>query len=154
MRNYNTTESNKLLAEFMGYEYFPHLPQAIYKPGWWLKNTPDKYSKIGSSPTKFGGEYFLCRRHGDLRYSNEWNWLMQVAEKIDSLDLSDFYDEGNFMCVNVSIENSSCYIFVELNFDPAHRITGQSGGEVTKLKLVYSQVVEFVKWYNVILEKM
>lgn len=37
-----------------------------YKPGWWFKNTPDKYSKIGSSPTKFGGDYFLCRRHGVL----------------------------------------------------------------------------------------
>jgi len=144
----NTTESNKLLAKFMGYEYVPHLPEAIYKPGWWYKNTPDKYSKIGSKPTKFVESYFLCRRHGDLRYSNEWNWLMRVVEKIEKLNLSNFYDENNFMNVSVDIESGHCHIFVELNYDPSHRITGVSNYDTPKLKLVYSQVVEFVKWYN------
>ena len=91
----------------------------------------------------------LCSEdYGLFKYHNSWSSLLPVIEKIESLDLSDWYDEDNFMNCNVSIENGSCYIFVELNFDPPHRITGRSQGNITKLELVYSQVLEFIKWYN------
>ena len=64
------------------------------------------------------GEPLTC-----YNYSTSWDHLMPVIEKIESLDLSDWYDKGNFANVNVSIESGHCYIFVELNYDPINNRT-------------------------------
>tara|TARA_R110000796_G_C14484182_1_gene427030 strand:- start:377 stop:766 length:390 start_codon:yes stop_codon:yes gene_type:complete len=89
------------------------------------------------------GEPLTC-----YNYSTSWDHLMPVIEKIESLDLSDWYDKGNFANVNVSIESGHCYIFVELNYDPSHRVTGLSNFDISKIELIYSQVIAFIKWCN------
>jgi hypothetical protein len=98
----NTIENNILLAEFM-------------QPSF---NGFGTYDFDGQLLTK---EY--------LKFHSDWNWLMQVVEKIESLN------------VVVEVRENVCYIeetskeyFSEL--------------EVTKILATYKACVHFVKCYN------
>jgi len=78
-------ESNKLMAEFLGYSYH-HKHNQFYFAGW---------SK-GKS-----GEY-LCRTHQQLKFDTDWNWLMKVVEKIENLGFT--IHVGGHMCKIENIE--------------------------------------------------
>ena len=98
----NTIENNILLAEFM------------------------QPSFNGFGTYDFDGE-LLTKEY--LKFHSDWNWLMQVVEKIESLN------------VVVEVRENVCYIeetskeyFSEL--------------EVTKILATYKACVHFVKCYN------
>lgn len=100
----NTTENNKIIAEFMN--------KPTFKTDGWVKI-----------------EY-------ELLYHSDWNWLMEVIEKIESL---------NYSTEIKSISGLGHTMFF---------ISG--GAEVplsrrlikTKFEAVYNACVEFIKWYN------
>jgi len=141
MENEITKQSNRI-AEFKGYEYIPYDPDSVFKPGWWMKNTPKNYGKKGSASTKFSNLYFLCRRHGELRYYNEWNWLMPVVEKIESI-----YDDyhGYFA---VYISSNSCSIQgTKLTPEKADVYYSQFYRD-TKREATFLAVVNFIDWYD------
>lgn len=69
----------------------------------------------------------------ELRYHKEWNWIMPVIEKINSLTSEAFSNQNNRSrynelraCVNVAV------------------------GSVRALSLehTYKNVVDFIEWYN------
>jgi hypothetical protein len=91
----NTTDNNKLLAEFMDFE-------------WYAKDE-------------------------ELEYHKDWNWLMQVVEKIESLDYELFIET-----FEVRIEKHR-----ETLFRQHTKVSNQ-----TKIEAVYNACVSFVKWYN------
>ena len=98
-----TTENNRLLAEFMNLEYTV------------VNNTTLQTTLIS-----------------DLDFSKDWNWLMQVVEKIEemadwSLELLTTDKKEYQMLIPLSNTN----VIVE-----------------TKIEAVYNACVEFVKWYN------
>ena len=68
-------------------------------------------------------------KYGDwekIKYDTDWNWLMEVVDKIYEMDL--YYDRY--------IDYNSSMI---------------SDGKInlgTRINRVYEQVVEFIKWYN------
>lgn len=82
----NTIESNKLIAEFMGYEIF-------YRP----------YSNgfIKLSETE------LCDVD-DLKYHTDWNELHKVIDKIECTSVDNEDNSDNFF--NVMIEVFECNI--------------------------------------------
>jgi hypothetical protein len=93
-------ENNKLIAEFIGFVESP---------------TTNKYW------TKRSSEGFGIGELVDLKFDSDWNWLMQVVEKIDEvcgLDLHE-WDEH--------INNALCS---------------------KSLHTTYNACVEFIKWYN------
>ena len=96
------------------------------------------------SATKLSKDYFLCRRHGELRYYNEWNWLMDVVEKIESLKAPDGQCAGNYFCmilgngINIELPNREKDIL----------ICSTEQKKLTKLESVYLGVVKFIKWYT------
>ncbi len=140
---------NETIAVFMGYEYIPFTnADQDFKPGWWKKGVTTEDQSREAVSRKVGKGKFICRNHKNLKYHSSWDWLMPVVEKIESLELSDFYSEGNFSSVDVNIEKGHCYIYVHLNYDPPHRITGMSNYSMTKINLIYSQVLEFIKYYD------
>jgi hypothetical protein len=97
----NTTESNKLLAEFLGMELTTDgISQLYYTEDRSLRQIP--------------------------KFHTDWNWLMQVVDKIFSTDLyyDEYIDYNASMFTNGQIELSA------------------------SIKHVYDQCVEFVKWYN------
>lgn len=111
----NTIENNKLIAEFLGFEmshkinYVPsYLPNC-------MKNS----------------EHLKINNPDNLPFHLDWNWLMQVVEKIRSIDnkaKEDFkikllhYQRNNKTIFGLSILEGKEY--------------------------VYNACLEFIKWYN------
>lgn len=103
-----TTENNKLIAEFMG----------------WKIGHPELLE------LRWGNEWFEGRdkktTKGYLHFNSDWNWIMEVVDKVYSSDIYyDKYIEHN------SSMFSSGKIKLSANIDH-----------------VYKQIVEFIKWYN------
>ncbi len=73
---------NKLIAEFMGYEYIAYEGGSKVRPGWWRTDTP---AHILNYPcvNKLTKQYFLCRNHHALRYYNSWDALIPVMKKLN-----------------------------------------------------------------------
>ena len=110
----NTIENNKLLAEFMGGYQYDQEDDFI---------TFDFTNNIFSNDT-------ISLKH--LKFDIDWNWLMEVVEKIDSL------------CINTGFEIYSRYVHIRVN----NNLTISSNVCNSKREAVYKACVEFVKWYN------
>lgn len=67
-----------------------------------------------------------------LRFDTDWNWLMPVVEKIerDSFDLFGEYED-------TIINGCSCLIYLDIG--------SVSRTETSKIKAVYSAVVDYIK---------
>lgn len=127
---------NELIAEFMGYQYFPYKDE---EKGWlhgWIK--PEVNRKMGGIAYKVQHDLLLCRRKDDLKYHVNWDWLMPVVEKIESTQRSTLLYGG--------IANLKPYFF---------RIAGSFSGDFeteasgkTRIEAVYKAVLKFILWYN------
>ena len=68
-----------------------------------------------------------------LLYHKDWNWLMEVVEKIEDLNYSieiNKQEENDYQCLVVKKD-----ILIQ-EFSS------------TKIQAVYNACVEFIKWYN------
>lgn len=120
-----TVENNKIIAEFMGaiQAYKPYVNVELYE-----------YDMFGIIDQIEDGEneqhYFLPEQ---MLFHSDWNWLMEVVEKIESLgyDSEIIYrlDDGGHCCY--------------LNDSPV--FSSQMG---SKIEAVYNACLEFIKWYN------
>ena len=112
-------EDNKLIAEFMGYDYDPNkkqfnIPKHVYV-------TPS-----GNIKTDFSV--------GELKFHKDWNWLMEVVEKIESKGYGVTIGMGEYCVIQNDWEEDLEEIY--------------SLEENGKLLCTYGAVVEFIKWYN------
>ncbi len=119
------TENNKIIAEFMGYR----------------KMHPENKSL-----------YNIVRNHElhieDFKYDFDWNWLMEVVGKIESLEDTERFEISN-CSVNITYWTSK---EIKFNCNIHHRNNGKylMGGEKTvntKIDAVYNACLEFIKWY-------
>ena len=104
-----TTENNKIIAEFMG-----------------AKTDINVYHEIGSKMGKFD---LWLPKHGivvvsHLKYHSDWNWLMEVVEKIANIKswsinatleyLSESQDRDGLYTINdiyeAGLEFIKCYL--------------------------------------------
>lgn len=107
------TENNKLIVEFLGLINEPYyLPQH--------KTIEFKY-----------GEYIEWEHFNanELKFHSDWNWLMEVVEKIESIKGTQIFING-----------ISCEIMFKGRVISKHFNT--------KIEAVYNACVEFIKWYN------
>lgn len=114
------TENNKLIAEFMEAQV-----------------TIDTYFITGM---------YMTISENDLKYHSDWNWLMEVVEKIESLGVN-FWSVKSKVKLTIVGElakklNSSLY---DTEFEGYDFIYTQ---ENSKKEAVYNACVEFIKWYN------
>ena len=116
----DVSENNKLIAEFMGWECetLETVAPEEFRTKIYFEHNPKEYF------TTTIYKYIDCLFHSD------WNWLMHVVEKIESL--------GNA----VTIEENWCEIKSKSNFFKKERVAS------SKIEATYSAVVEFIKWYN------
>ena len=114
-----TTENNKLIAEFMGMKII------TFKGNEYVNNTGT----------------FTATTVEDLEaFQYDWNWLMEVVERIESLEIID--RKGRFSVNSICFdENYTAYITDE------EKDLIQVEGE-TKRVATYNAVVEFIKWHN------
>lgn len=104
------TENNKIIAEFMEWEI-------------------KKYStSISDVITPYGQ-----LTENQLKFHKDWNWLMEVVEKIETLNYG------------VRITRTTCFID-SLTAIPEFKILG--GLEETKIQAVYNACVGFINWHN------
>ncbi len=86
MDDHKILQGNKKFAEYLGYTYYG-FKDAKYKPFGWKRQDVATHEKLTYSgfPCE---RNFLCRSHNDLKFFNDWNWLMEVVEKIESENFS------------------------------------------------------------------
>lgn len=122
----NTTENNKLIAEFMGY--------ALYEG--YSYRVPHYDSYVGVD----GNMHETPIHHiHSLKFHTSWDWLIPIVEKIESI----IFDENNSFNVTIG---SSIYCVIQDSNGECYDMTYD--GEESKLAVVYKAVVEFIKWYN------
>jgi len=107
------TENNKIIAVFMGLSYCEK-----YQFEGWYKNHEHN------------------ERVYDLNYDFDWNWLMEVVEKIESLG---FWTEFR--------THKNVYRFVIGDYDFETKPTVNIASKL-KIEAIYNACFEFVKWYN------
>jgi hypothetical protein len=108
----------------------------------------EKYNKLcadflGCSQRKFGfwnGEGKLIQSKSllltsDLRFHSDWNWIMEVVEKIETL-----FDGF----VLFKIEDESCFVAVT-GVQNYNNYTTMA----TKKEVVVQAIWEFLNWYNI-----
>ena len=135
----NIIENIKLVGEFMG----------------WKENKDMKVKLIS------GGITYYFQKNDEvcipeaMCYHSSWDWLMEVVEKIESLNLGNttiktvFSEEDLYINSNVSflIMHKECYV----NFFGEMKVY-ENWISVTecnsKIEAVYNACVEFIKWYN------
>jgi hypothetical protein len=108
-------EGNELIALFMGALWGEHSKM------WGIGKA--KYIEVGKKQFVSAIEH---HKPIDLKYNSEWNWLMPVVEKIESLEFG-IEVVGNYC--KVIGANIQC-------------------SQPTKLQATYKAVIEFIKWYN------
>lgn len=130
------TENNKIIAEFMGY---------VYTDGDFKVPHSDKTSNSNFRewcPTYWddvldSGGYLVAPCN--LMFHSDWNWLMEVVEKIESLQ----YQNNNDV-FKVVIDYGMCTIYNMIN--DLEVIVNVS--KSTKIEAVYNACLEFINWYN------
>jgi hypothetical protein len=115
----NKNETNSLIAEFMGMVYDNHNEQ------------PNKYWELTDEHNFVSHKPYPQDK--DLKFHSDWNWLMEVVEKIESLD----YDVKIF---NSTVEITSYK-------DDFKTIFGYSD-TYSKKEAVYNACIDFIKWYD------
>ena len=92
---------------------------------------------------EFVGEIDLKRHNNTFitsyKYDTDWNWLMRVLEKIETIEDCRFDVMREQYCVIIKDSYQMIEMF-EVSAD-------------TKIEALYNACVKFVKWYNKTLEK-
>jgi hypothetical protein len=119
-------ENNKLLAEFLG-------------------NDTDEYGTDVFVPKQLMFNHSAQCMQGifqfdECYFDTDWNWLMEVVEKIESI----VWEEINDTSFNVTIGATS-YCVIQDNNGGMIEIIGEGK---SKLESVYNACIEFVKWFN------
>ena len=105
----NTTENNKIIMEFMKWDILNDMTYSKATKGKWVEL--DK-----------------------LKFHSNWNWLMEVVEKIESL--------GYWIEILGGVHNV-CRIGITNNIEDFICLDNE-----TKIEAVYNACVEFIKFYN------
>jgi hypothetical protein len=117
----NTTENNKLIAEFIGGIYENDL---LDKGNWYF--------------TIDGDAHCFTK----LKYHTSLDWLMPVIEKIESINCVYHFD---IQYDSKYSENNKYYTTILLSDKTT---LGIRKGNRTIILSIYEAVVEFIKWYN------
>jgi len=113
-------ETNKIIAEFYNGE------EANYY------NFP-QFGYITAS-----GEWKTEFFHNDLKFHKDWNWLMSVVQKINTIDDYRFTVEINSMDTNIHDLKNGGFVFQsECKWQPDELINS-----------VYEAVVQFINYYK------
>lgn len=108
-------ENNILIAKFLG----------------WKLGHPDLF-ELRWSNEWFQGATKMTNK-GYLHFNSDWNRLMSVVEKIESLGFT--------------IDITTCTVYIN-NFEESFKEIIGTSEKYSKIEAVYNGVVEFINWYN------
>jgi hypothetical protein len=110
------TQNNILIAEFMGFK------KDSPSTNWYYDLKKSRYYRLN-----------------ELLYDTDWNWLMDVVDKIDSL--------GFVTEISGNIERSFALIGLANSNSSISRV-GYGVEFMNKKDATYRAVIEFITWYN------
>jgi len=110
-------QENKLIAEFMGIQVIDNEIDSPFRPN------------------------LNCFRKKELKYHSDWNWLIPVIEKIETLNNPTTPYNSS---VSVNIYDNAC----EISYTGYHSGTIVEINLGNKLKSTYEAVLKFIEWYN------
>ena len=117
----NTTENNKLIAEFLGFQ--------STTLGWF--DNEEHLINVEKDNT-----------FDDLKFHSDWNWLMEVVGKIQLLDIV----HDNTRNYDNVFKEWQCTFSPSYKTHDFGYIVGKSKN--SEIESVYNACVEFIKWYN------
>jgi hypothetical protein len=89
----DTLDTNKLMAKFMGFTYFPVNYAGVDRPeqfvAGWKRTVGDsnfvKHNTMRNILEKEVRYEYLCRNHHQLMYDKDWGALYEVIDKIEKM---------------------------------------------------------------------
>lgn len=127
----NRNDANSLIAEFMGYVYFPYTDsEKGMVHGWCLPQM--KRSAFQMSPPGVG-QSWLSRTTKDLRYDTSMDWMMLVLRKISTLQN-----------VSIMMTPSMCSITYYNHRSPQINFSASGEGVVP----FHTAAVSFIEWFK------
>lgn len=133
LENMNTTENNKLIAEFMGVKLKV------------LLDTDNMCFERENSWDIIHVDDFIVNG-GCFAYHTNWDRLMEVVEKIEKLDYVSVYTNKTHLG-EFSIEIT--YDTLAYKYVQNKKTVFIKDKTLSKIESVYNACVEFIKWYNV-----
>lgn len=115
------TENNKIIAEFMGWEIYNEL---------WVN----------------AKKVFVQYTDQSLKFHSDWNWLMKVVGKIETLKTP--YDGFSWSIEPFSVLINRNNVYIQVDAGKSKDIRFSDIHCTTKIESVYTVCVEFIKWYN------
>ena len=129
------TEDNRIIAEFMGLEKFKSQLDYI------IFDVPQHKKDVVTEQN--GGTLFA---EMDLKFHTDWNWLMEVVEKIETKKY--FKKEIQFSITKYAVKIQTLTSEDGVVISPCIFSAWATYGGSEKLEAVYNACVEFIKWYN------
>ena len=137
-----TEENNKLIAEFMEFKQCKGIRSESGKYfDYWAK---ENFSCIEEQEIQIESEWGYGLVEQDLlfaeqlKFHKDWNWLMEVVEKIEGLE------KGKYSLIT---QQKSCLLWDNDKGEELEDFNSSFKAE-TKIEAVYNACVEFIKWYN------
>lgn len=127
-KEFNKREYNLLCANFLEWEQ-----KATFdtKENIWRFNWVDKEGV----------------KHNNLAFDSDWNWIMKVVKKIESLDFRFEIARNSIDFYDIKIENGNFYnrFSTAINIKNTNGIINQN---LSKKEVVVLAIWEFLNWYN------
>ena len=126
-------DNNSLISEFLGFkkELFYQCSPDEDKSVWQDKD-------FGFYDLPFSGGYDMAGKEGvwfaqtQLKFHSDWNWLMPVIKKIESMGFYVSIMKSNITCCK---DGGISPVFEEYDYND-------------KLETTWLAVTAFIKWYN------
>jgi len=84
-----------------------------------------------------------------LQYHSDWNWLMEVVEKLESMEIEvRMKSHFNTTLKHTLYQTQICYDLEHKNCEPTHLYLSYNDAYKNRKDSIYNAVVEFIKWYN------
>lgn len=143
------TQSNKLIAEFMGDRIeIRSFGDALPRRDSYYYVSGEKNFYLGL----VGGsniDYLWEREVYKMKYHTSWDWLMPVVEKIESIEFSrDLCDITITWHYDINIQRNYCIIKPDNSFASTVIDKWDFKSYEGKLSGTYQAVVQFILWYN------
>ena len=136
----NTIENNKLLAEFMG----------VKNELFWFNLKTGNYVKKENTDCEIEQVSLYVKNNKPITsflYHSDWNWLMQLVEKIETISVFGKLPQFFIMYDNRE-EFKGWYWLIEVPKKFSKECHNDKNRENTKIEAVYNACIEFVKWHN------